>query len=134
MCDKRISQTIVKQKVLLVDDSHVTHMLIDALLDGLDVGIMKYDRGKDAIRYYRRHCNDIALVLLDIKLPDATGWDLCKQFRGINGQVPVIGISGVMPPKPKSFIVISNEVRNLNFYSYINIYRTLVITNIFLKN
>jgi two-component system, sensor histidine kinase len=84
------------KKILLVDDNYVTQVLIDGLLEGLDVNIIKYDRGKDAIRYYRRYGNGIALVLLDIRLPDCMGWDLCKQFRDINDSVPIIAISGVM--------------------------------------
>jgi CheY-like chemotaxis protein len=90
-----------KQKLLLVDDNYVTQVLIDYLLEGLDVNIIKYDRGREAIRYYRRYGNSVALVLLDIRLPDGMGWDLCKQFREINERVPVIAISAVIPDELK---------------------------------
>jgi DNA-binding response OmpR family regulator len=40
-----------------------------------------------------------AVMLLDINLPDATGWDVLRQLRAAGSDMPVIVISAV-PPNP----------------------------------
>jgi DNA-binding response OmpR family regulator len=40
-----------------------------------------------------------AVMLLDVNLPDATGWDVLRQLRAAGCEVPVVVLSAV-PPNP----------------------------------
>lgn len=67
-------------RVLLVDDSEVVRLGLRALLDadpGLNV-IAEADGVAAAVRVAAEHRPDV--VLLDIRLPDGSGFDACRQI------------------------------------------------------
>lgn len=67
-------------RVLLVDDSEVVRLGLRALLDadpGLNV-IAEADGVVTAVRAANEHRPDV--VLLDIRLPDGTGFEACRQI------------------------------------------------------
>jgi len=86
-----------QRKILLVDDDYANQILINELLEHLDVNIIECNCGKEAMEGFKQYTNDIALVLLDIKLPDCKGWDLCKQLRLVNDRMPIIAMSALQP-------------------------------------
>lgn len=43
--------------------------------------------------------SDFAVMLLDVNLPDATGWDVLRQLRAAGCEAPVVVLSAV-PPNP----------------------------------
>lgn len=49
--------------------------------------------------------NEYHLVLLDINIPHANGWELCKHFRSINNEIPIIMITafGEIDDKMEAF-------------------------------
>lgn len=96
-----MKQDIVMPKVLIIDDDKATRLLILEFLEGANVTIIECDRGKEALKFYRQYLHEIVLVLLDIKLPDCKGWDLCKQLRLINDRIPIIAMSAIMPSELK---------------------------------
>jgi len=46
--------------------------------------------GSEALRLFALNHTSINLVLLDVMLPDINGFDLCKEFKKIEPQTPII--------------------------------------------
>ncbi|NWL86038.1 MULTISPECIES: response regulator transcription factor [unclassified Paenibacillus] len=67
-------------KILLVDDEKAIVQLIEMVLrkEGFRHIYTAYN-GKEALEIVKRHLMDI--ILLDVMLPDQTGFDLCPQIR-----------------------------------------------------
>ncbi|HOX58785.1 MAG TPA: response regulator transcription factor [Candidatus Paceibacterota bacterium] len=78
----------MKTKVLIVeDDPHILLGLEEVLKsDGFDVAVC--NRGDQAIDAVRKHRP--ALVLLDVMLPGASGYDICKELRAKKVATPIL--------------------------------------------
>ena len=66
-------------KVLLVEDDADIAGLIEIHLQELAIEVTHAKTGKQAISYFETFKPD--LVILDLMLPDASGLDLCQQFK-----------------------------------------------------
>ena len=73
-----------KLRVLLVEDSKVAIKAITGYLDDLGVQLFIAETGSAAIDLYRRERPDI--ILMDIILPDITGYEVAKQVRKLQGK------------------------------------------------
>lgn len=77
----------MNQRILVVEDDKTIAMGIEYSLqqEGFDVDV-RYDMATamETIRSI-----DYSLVLLDISLPDGTGFDLCRAIRS-KGDTPII--------------------------------------------
>ncbi len=80
----------VKQKILVVDDEVNICELIQLYLEkeGFDVSVA--NDGLTAIEIFKETTPD--LVILDVMLPGADGWQVCREIRKIS-QIPVIFLS-----------------------------------------
>lgn len=61
----------------------------------LNLGIEKYEviiarTGNEALAQFNLHNKTIDLILLDVMLPDITGFDLCKNFKNVNPDLPIL--------------------------------------------
>ena len=75
------------QKILYVEDDL---SLIDGLLYTLETSGYSVDNArtvKDALALFRQDTYD--LLLLDVTLPDGTGFDICKEVRATS-TIPII--------------------------------------------
>lgn len=74
-------------KILLVEDDSTLAMGLEYSLEdeGMDVEVV--DNIKNAYESFKN--NDFDLILLDITLPDGTGYELCKRVR-LESQIPII--------------------------------------------
>jgi DNA-binding response OmpR family regulator len=75
--------------VILVveDDAAILSGLID-LLEGESFKVWSARDGKTALNVYRERQPD--LVLLDIMIPEKSGYDVCKEIRQTDGRTPII--------------------------------------------
>lgn len=83
----------VKQKILIADDSEINRaLLMEILGDGYEY--LEAENGVRAVELLREH-TDIALVLLDIMMPQMDGFDVLKVMRCYSwlDEIPVIMIS-----------------------------------------
>lgn len=71
-------------KVLMVEDGKVAIRAISEFLEDMDVQPLIAETGSAAIELYRRERPDI--ILLDIILPDITGYEVAKQVRKLQGK------------------------------------------------
>lgn len=76
-------------EVILVveDDAAILAGLID-LLEGEGFKVWSARDGKKALSVYRDRQPDI--ILLDIMIPEKSGYDVCKEIRRTDGRTPII--------------------------------------------
>jgi len=77
-------------KVLIVEDSADFVEILRVTLRRLDVRVFTAGYGSRAVEVFRREQPD--LVLMDVALPDATGWQVLDLFRACrrDGRDPIV--------------------------------------------
>jgi DNA-binding response OmpR family regulator len=79
------------RKVLVVDPDHAARREIRAACEHDGYQVLEAEGGAEAMRQLERgHPN---LVLLEVALPDGSGFDVCRELRKLDGLVPVIMMS-----------------------------------------
>jgi DNA-binding response OmpR family regulator len=80
----------VADKVLLVEDDHTVRALMRMLLEDEGLSVVEASTGLQAVeRFGAQH---VDLVLLDVRLPGLSGFDVCRQLRRTSG-VPIIMVT-----------------------------------------
>lgn len=75
-------------KVLIAeDDGNLRQGLID-LLEGEGYVVIAGKDGKEALDAFHQHQPD--LVLLDVMMPEVSGFDVCRQIRRQNSHTPIV--------------------------------------------
>ncbi len=73
--------------LLIEDDPAVANSLIDGL-EQANFQVTWQKNGRDGINYARdRHPH---LIILDVRLPDETGFDVCRQLRQLKLRQPIL--------------------------------------------
>jgi len=90
-----MKEALVEQKILLIDDDEATRILINEILNGSNIYVIEAGCGNEGFNLFKKHSEEIDLVLLDIKLPDCMGWELIRQFRTENQFIPIIALSAI---------------------------------------
>lgn len=101
-----------KKSVLIVDDNKINRMVLQKMVKNVSSSlvVLTATNGAQAISEVRKHHNDIALVLMDLFMPEVDGWeataairDMEKEAQEMNdaepgasdiiGHVPVIALT-----------------------------------------
>jgi signal transduction histidine kinase/CheY-like chemotaxis protein len=80
--------------VLVADDEDLVRKLAKATLTHFGYTVLEAVNGAEAVEVFRRHADEISLVLLDMMMPVMGGEEALEQIRAIRPGVPVIGSSG----------------------------------------
>src|SRR5262249_50739123 len=80
--------------LLLVDDNALHREAMGLLLRGAGHCVLEAANGSEALDLARR---GVSLVLLDVNLPDITGYDVCRRLRANEDtrHLPVLLVSAV---------------------------------------
>jgi DNA-binding response OmpR family regulator len=92
-----VSESISWGSILLVDDEPRLRQILARSLAGREFQVVEARTAAEAIAAATADRFD--LMLLDINLPDATGWDVLRRLRTTGQELPVIVMSAV-PPNP----------------------------------
>jgi two-component system cell cycle response regulator len=89
------------QTVLAIDDSPEIHQLLKIRLKNLDVELAHADCGFDGFDHAMAHNPD--LILLDVMMPDASGFDICRKLKATSEtrNIPVIFLTGASDVEQK---------------------------------
>ena len=79
------------RKVLIIEDDPASIFLLTEILQHTNITILTVKEGKDAIDTFRQN-EDIDIVLLDLLLPEMTGFEIASQLKEIRN-VPIIAQS-----------------------------------------
>jgi DNA-binding response OmpR family regulator len=77
------------RKILIVDDDLKTRTLLKAYLEKNQYEVKLAHNGQSFLAEFHRYADELALVILDVNLPDTDGFVLCKTVRG-RCNVPII--------------------------------------------
>lgn len=75
-------------KILVVDDESRMRKLVKDFLTKSNYGVIEAEDGAQAIDLFFEQ-NDIALIILDVMMPNMDGWQVCKEIREYS-KVPII--------------------------------------------
>jgi DNA-binding response OmpR family regulator len=78
-------------KVLIAEDDPNTRRGLEEILEAEGYQTVAADNGSEALRLFRTESPDF--VCLDIMMPGASGYDVCREIRRTDPAVPVIFIS-----------------------------------------
>ena len=90
--------------VLLVEDEKIMLDLLEKVLRQHGYQIFTATDGEKALEIYRRHKQEIDIVVLDIGLPRIAGQDVLLQMKQQNPDVKFVVASGYIEPELKSHI------------------------------
>ena len=82
------------QQILAIDDSPDIHQLLSVRLGGLNVELRHALTGESG---YEQACEEPPdLILLDVMMPDASGFEICRRLkaRSETASIPVIFLTG----------------------------------------
>ena len=77
--------------VLLAEDDAVTREAVTELLEGEGHEVLAARDGREALDFWKRHRP--GLVLLDIMMPHASGYEVCRAIRRDDRHTPVMFLS-----------------------------------------
>ncbi|MFQ5345126.1 MAG: ABC transporter substrate-binding protein [Mariprofundus sp.] len=80
--------------VLLVDDEETVRHVARTLLEREGIEVLVAENGKEAVRMFRQHADRIALVLMDLTMPEMDGEQAFHAIRAIRPDARVILSSG----------------------------------------
>src|ERR1700736_3843159 len=79
------------RKVLVVDPDVATRREIRSACEQDGYQVLEADGGAEALRQVEQARPNV--VLLEVTLPDAAGFDVCRELRRLDAAVPVIMMS-----------------------------------------
>jgi len=87
--------TEVRPPVLVVDDHDANLVAVEAVLEGLDVEVIRAASGEDALRHLL--ARDVALILLDVQMPTLDGFETARlvKSRPRTANVPIIFLTAL---------------------------------------
>lgn len=85
----------MKDKVLIVDDAELNREILTEILED-EYSIIEAADGKTALTLIAKYHNELAVVLLDLIMPEVDGFDVLDAMRkrGWMEKIPVLIISG----------------------------------------
>jgi signal transduction histidine kinase/ActR/RegA family two-component response regulator len=81
-------------RVLLVEDETDVRSVLSTYLRKRGYDVLEATDGLDALETFRRHGEQIGVVVTDILMPRLDGWGLVSELRSSGENVPVIVMSG----------------------------------------
>lgn len=83
--------------VLLAEDNNTVRSVELRILRQAGYHILEADNGQTAIDLFRKHADEIDLVVLDVVMPHKSGHEACESIRHIRPEVPVLFCTGYDP-------------------------------------
>ncbi|MEI7594244.1 MAG: response regulator [Bacteroidota bacterium] len=71
------------KKILIVDDSELIHYILNNFFKNSSFELIHAHTGKEAVKLFKEN-NDIKVILLDVELPDISGFEVAKYILSIS--------------------------------------------------
>jgi two-component system, OmpR family, alkaline phosphatase synthesis response regulator PhoP len=78
-------------KILLIEDEETLNEVVAMNLQLEGYEVEQVYRGGEALQYLNK-LDDYNLIILDVMLPDISGWDLCEKFKE-KSETPILFVS-----------------------------------------
>lgn len=76
--------------ILIAEDEETNQMLLESYLEPTQVNIIMAVNGRHCLELFKKHQARINVVLLDIKMPFMSGYEVINELQKINKLTPVI--------------------------------------------
>ena len=93
------TQKRLRKAVLLVDDDPALRAVTESMLKALGYPVLCAANGKEGLRLYLRHQENIDLVLLDMRMPGLDGGETFLELKRVDPRVKVVLVSGMADEK-----------------------------------
>jgi signal transduction histidine kinase/CheY-like chemotaxis protein/predicted hydrocarbon binding protein len=80
--------------VLVVDDDQGVQLLVRRALTSKGFAVLLASSGEDALRLFEQHERELALILMDVTMPQMSGVEALKRIRATGSDIPVLLSSG----------------------------------------
>jgi CheY-like chemotaxis protein len=80
--------------VLLVEDSESARKAVRSMLMRLGFTVIGARNGREAVKVFHHHKNEIRCVLCDLTMPEMNGWETLTALRNLCPALPVVLVSG----------------------------------------
>ncbi len=89
-----------KKGILIADDMEFTRGILKMLLQ-TEYMVHEAANGSEALAALEKHGENIACVLLDIRMPGVDGYEVmdCMRRKGVLERIPVIALTAISDPK-----------------------------------
>lgn len=74
----------MKIRILLIEDDELYYAIFKKFLEGENVEIVWANTGQKGIQAFKQNPNGFAVVVIDYKLPEMTGAEVCRYLRKIS--------------------------------------------------
>jgi CheY-like chemotaxis protein len=111
-----MSSIIKPAKLLLVDDKPANLLALEAVLGTSAYELVFAHSGREALAVLRQH-QDIALILLDVQMPDLDGFEVAKRIKVMPDcrEIPIIFITAIHNENP--FIMRGYQAGAIDYFS-----------------
>jgi CheY-like chemotaxis protein len=100
-------------RVLLAEDEILAALVLEDALSEEGHSVLLARDGEEALRLAETHGFDV--LVTDLAMPRVTGWDLVPQLRASRPDLPVVVMTGYLPPgsEGKLFSGLQQQMRVL---------------------
>ena len=92
-----------KKTVLFVDDEEMLLEVGSLMLQRLGYNVLTTSRGQEAIEIFKK--NEVAFVILDMRMPGMNGDEVCKQLKKIKPKIKILLASGYVKFYSEDYLV-----------------------------
>ncbi|HKW46329.1 MAG TPA: response regulator [Gemmatimonadaceae bacterium] len=88
-----------RRTILVLDDESALQLVLTRLLERAGFQVLTADTGSKALATLAAHSERIAMMIVDIKLPDMCGREFVHHAAARYGERPILYLSGVEPER-----------------------------------
>jgi DNA-binding NtrC family response regulator len=103
--------------ILIAEDDIQQLKAMRILLEAQGYRVLSAKDGMEAVELYHRFKNEIALVVLDIRMPKLNGWDAFQKMKKENPQLKALVATAYATPEVRSGLT-RGELRGLFIKPY----------------
>ncbi len=84
----------MKKKILVLEDEENIRAFVVINLNRAGYETVEFSLGEQAYEYIRDH-DDVSIAILDVNLPDISGFDVCRRIRGTGSKIGIIMLTAM---------------------------------------